>query len=178
MTGYTNQNLRLRMEEAKSVLDSDYEKFQELINEYQIRYDSPAWDIACFLIFTGLPKKSTKKQNWIEFWYKFSKTRRYKNLVYLIPSSYIQLADLDKAKSFFLNLLEQKKALSKEIDWTVFLSIFFQFKSSIRPKFAKRDFSVFLAILGNQTMITKELSAILNLDSSNISKYKNNLISR
>ena len=178
MSRATDQNLLLRLEEAKFILDSRYKKFQEFIEKYKVKYDTPLWDIVCFLILIDLPEKSIIRQKWVEFWHKFGKTRKFKNLVYIVPASYIQLADIEKAKKFFLELLEQNTKLSKELDWNVFLSVFFQFRSSIRPTFAKRDFSVFLKILEQQSMITKELSEILNLDSSNVSKYKNNLISR
>ncbi len=178
MSSNRNQNLIMRLEEAKSILDSDYEKFQEIIDEFNINLDTPQWDIVCFLIFTDLGEKSIKKQKWIDFWHRSSITRKYKNLVYIVPASYIQLSDRKKAVDFFLDLLNQNKKLSKNLDWKVYLSIFFQFRSSIRPKFTKRDFTVFSTILQNQTMNTTELSEILKIDKSNISRYKNNLVSR
>ena len=143
MSGASDQNLLLRLEEAKSILDSRYKKFQEFIEKYKVKYDTPLWDIICFLILIDLPEKSIIRQKWVEFWHKFGKTRKFKNLVYIVPASYIQLADIEKAKKFFSELLEQNTKLAKELDWNVFLSVFFQFRSSIRPTFAKRDFSVF-----------------------------------
>jgi predicted transcriptional regulator len=178
MFSESDQNFLKRMSDAESILGSNYSKFKDLIFEYKIHYDSPLWDIVCFLIFTELPEKSETKIIWINFWHKYSKTRKFKNLVYLVPTTYVQLADMNKAKKFLLELLNQSKRSKKLLDWDVFLSLFFQFRASIKPTLSKREFSIFQTILEKQSMITKELSDFLNIDSSNISKYKNNLTSR
>ncbi|MCG3221998.1 MAG: hypothetical protein H7641_11530, partial [Candidatus Heimdallarchaeota archaeon] len=178
MFSESNQNLRIRMGEAESILGSDYSKFKDLIEKYEINYDSPFWDIACFLIFTELPGKSKTVHIWMDYWHKYSKARKYKNLVYLVPTTYIQLADFNKTKKFFLELLEQSKKTKEQLGWEVYLSMFFQFRSSIKPILSKREFSIFQIIMEKQTMVTKELSETLKIDSSNISKYKQTLTSR
>ena len=178
MFSESNQNFRLRIGEAESILGSNYSRFKDLIERYGINHDSPFWDIACFLIFTELPRKSKTVHIWMDYWHKYSKTRKYKNLIYLIPATYVQLADFNKAKKFFQELLEQSKKTTEQLDWGVFLSIFFQFRASIKPILSKREFLIFQTILEKQTMVTKELSGLLKIDSSNISKYKNTLTSR
>ena len=178
MFAESNQNQLMRMGEAESILDSDYAKFKDLILEYKIAYDTPLWDIACFLITTDFPEKSKTRAVWLDFWHKYSTVRKFKNLVYLVPTSYIQLVDFKKARKYFLSLLEQSKSTTKQLDWDIFLSIFFQFKASIKPTLSKREFSIFQAILEKQSMVTKELSDFLEMDSSNISKYKSNLASK
>ena len=102
MFSESNQNLLLRMGEAESILGSDYSMFKELIMKYNINYDTPLWDIACFLIFTEIPEKSQIRHLWIDFWHKYRKVRKFKNLLYLVPTTYIQLADIRKAKKFFI----------------------------------------------------------------------------
>ncbi|MBY9000037.1 MAG: hypothetical protein KGD64_03915 [Candidatus Heimdallarchaeota archaeon] len=178
MYGISDQNLVLRMEEAERILDKDYLQFQNIIVENNIKYDTPLWDITCFLIYCTLSSKSIKKQKWVEYWYKFSKTRRYANLVYMVPASYVALSDLRKAKNFFVNLLEQCIKATKELSWETFLAIFFQFKASVKPSFNKRDFTLFRTIIDRQTMVTSELKEHLDIDLSNISKYKKVLNSK
>ena len=173
MSGITNQNLVIRLEEADKILEDDYAQFHSVIVDNDIKYESPLWDIACFLTFYELSPKSVKKQKWVEYWFKFSKTRRYKNLVYMVPASYVALSDLRKAKDFFVNLLEQSRRSVKELAWETFLSIFYQFRASVKPSFNKREFTVFKTILDRQTMVSSELKDYLDIDLSNISKYKN-----
>ena len=172
MSGITNQNLVIRLEEADKILEDDYAQFLSVIVDNDIQHESPLWDIACFLIYSELAAKSVKKQKWVDYWHKFSKTRKYKNLVYMIPASYIALSDLRKAKDFFVNLLEQSKRSVKELAWETFLPIFFQFRASVKPSFNKREFAVFKTILDRQTMVSSELKDYLDIDLSNISKYK------
>lgn len=173
MSGITNQNLALRMEEAEKILDDEYAHFHSTIVDNDIQYESPLWDIACFLTYYTLSPKSVKKQKWVEYWFKFSKTRRHRNLVYMVPASYVALSDLSKAKSFFVNLLEQSKKSTKKLTWDTFLSIFFQFRASVKPSFNNREFALFKTILDRQTMVSSELKEYLDIDLSNISKYKN-----
>ncbi|MCK4254505.1 MAG: Lrp/AsnC family transcriptional regulator, partial [Candidatus Heimdallarchaeota archaeon] len=169
----TNQNLVIRLEEADRILEDDYAQFHSVIVDNGIQYESPLWDIACFLTYYELSPKSVKKQKWVEYWFKFSRTRRYKNLIYMVPASYVALSDLRKAKNFFVNLLEQSKRSVKELTWDTFLSIFYQFRASVKPSFNKREFAVFKTILDRQTMVSSELKTYLDIDLSNISKYKN-----
>ncbi len=173
MSGITNQNLVIRLEEAEKVLENDYVHFLSVIVDNDIQYDSPLWDIACFLTYSELSPKSVIKQKWVEYWFKFSKTRKYKNLIYMVPASYVALSDLRKAKNFFVNLLEQSKRSVKKLTWETFLSIFYQFRASVKPSFNKREFAVFKTILDRQTMVSSELKEYLYIDLSNISKYKN-----
>ncbi|MHA1347367.1 MAG: winged helix-turn-helix transcriptional regulator [Candidatus Heimdallarchaeaceae archaeon] len=172
MSGISNQNLVMRLEEAEKVLEDDYTRFLNVIIDNDIKYESPLWDIACFLTYFKLTPKSVKRQKWVQYWFKFSKTRKYNNLVYMIPASYIALSDLRKANEFFVNLLDQSKRSVKDLTWETFLSIFFQFRASVKPSFNKREFSVFKTILDRQTMVSSELKDYLDIDLSNISKYK------
>jgi len=172
VSGITNQNLIIRLAEANKILEDDYAHFHSVIVDNDIQYESPLWDIACFLTYYELSPKSLKKQKWVEYWFKFSKTRRYKNLVYMVPASYVALSDLHKAKNFFVNLLEQSNRSVKELTWETFLSIFYQFRASVKPSFNKREFTVFKTILDRQTMVSSELKDYLDIDLSNISKYK------
>ncbi|MHA1221976.1 MAG: hypothetical protein ACTSP3_01695 [Candidatus Heimdallarchaeaceae archaeon] len=166
------------LKEAKKILGSLYIYLEEFISNYKARPHTPVWDIISFLVYLKIKNQKELQEKWICFWKKNSKKYQYRNLTYLIPNSYLQLADYNKTTKFFLKFLDDLKEDRQKIEWPIFLSIFYNFAETIRPRLKKKKFLVFLKILEKQTTINKELNKELGLNPSNLSKYKRNLIDR
>lgn len=54
--------LAKKMQKAAEILDKHYDYFNKLVNEYQIKLGSRAWNIACFLVDYKIQNKSKKDE--------------------------------------------------------------------------------------------------------------------
>lgn len=166
------------IEEAYSILKQESPFFDNLITKYEIKPFSPAWDLACFLTYSHFSHIKSLEFTWNEFWEKRSKNRVYRNLHYRVPYSYIPLIADNNFNKLVYKLLELNRLDIYVLDWNVFFSIFFDYCSKTLPTLSKREFSLFLAALQCQSLKSNDLLKHLEIDSSNLSKYKRRLMEK
>jgi len=164
-----------RLQKAKRILGNSFKDFKDLNQKYNVSFDSPEWDMICFYFAEKFQDNTRKLMEWYKFWGKNRKSIRFENFNYTIPHSYLNFFSSNKSSKYFLELLEYYHQRKLKLSWDTFLQIFFDFRSKIMPKFNPKEFEVFQLILKEQTMNNTELKDKIEMDSSNLSKYKKKL---
>jgi len=163
--------------EAKDTLGQQFSFFKTLIYTYNIKKDSPFWDIACYLTLLKLEELQKNTEGWIKYWKKHSSKRDYKNLIYQVPDSYLYFILNDTKEKLFYKILKQFKD-SKNLTWKNYFDFFFNLRSNLFPHMKTNEKNVFIAILENQSESTSLIADALNMNQTNVSKYKKELFSR
>ncbi len=169
--------LEEKMEEAKTILTTNYGKFEELITKNKVKYCSPFWDIACFLIQSEIKGKKVEDK-WMEFWERNTKKQLYKNKYYNAPIAYIQFSADEEMKRFFEELLEEKEKEEMLLEWKNYLELFYRVRERSHPTLTRQEYTMLLEMLKNQTLSNTIIKEKTRLDLSNISKYKKQLMEK
>jgi len=171
------QNLeeKQRLQKAERILSFSFKDFELLIQKYNVSFDSPEWDVICFYFAARFQNNIQKLKEWYNFWGKNRKSKKFENFEYAVPYSYLNFFSSNESPKYFLEILEYYYQRNLKLSWDIFLQIFFDFRSKIMPKFNPKEFEVFQLILKEQTMRNSELKDKIEMDSSNLSKYKKKL---
>ncbi|UJG41612.1 MAG: hypothetical protein K9W45_03895 [Candidatus Heimdallarchaeum aukensis] len=168
-------DLQEAMNEAETILGDKYTYFQSLITKYSVKPSKPFWDIIIFLTGLKVYKDTELFNKWINFWNKYSVSRKYKNLIYQPSASFSPFLTEEEAEKKFTKLLKmlynRDSELTEDQLWTLFFSLFYKLRNAIKPKFSKVEFRVFLTILSEQTTILSTLNKSLMMAKSNLSAY-------
>ncbi len=168
-------NLQEALDEARDIIEENYDFFKRLIASFSITANKPTWDIAIFLTSLKLTKDHSQFQKWMDFWNKYSSTRKYKNIKYHPPSAFSPFySEIDIEKKFtkmLQYLYNSEDELTESQSWKLFFELFYKHRATIKPKFSKVEFKVFLTILEKQTTSLTSLNENLKMAKSNLSNY-------
>ncbi|UJG44416.1 MAG: hypothetical protein K9W46_04350 [Candidatus Heimdallarchaeum endolithica] len=168
-------NLQEALDEARGIIGENYDLFKRLVTSFSITANKPTWDIVIFLISLKLTKDQEQFKKWMDFWAKYSSTRKYKNIRYHAPSAFSPFySEIDIEKKFtkmMQYLYNSETELTESQSWKLFFELFYKLRAVIKPKFSKVEFKVFLTILEKQTTSLSSLNESLKMAKSNLSNY-------
>lgn len=173
---YTTSMLNNKINEAKKILPkSIFQYLESLVSTYKIRLDTPSWDIVCFLVYNKIYQDISTCQKWSNFWKQTSSEHYFEFNSYKKPVSYnFFLGDKISVKHFEM-LIEKIYNNPSLGSWENYLISFFNYCSNLNIKMTDKEFELFKIIIKEQSFSAHKIQNHINMQVSNISKYKKQL---